>query len=178
MALMLTAVNEGRLTLADLVEKMHTNPKRIFNLPDQEDTYIEVDLEEEWRIPSAPDEEGETGPYTRCGWTPFAGRRVKGRVRRVVLRGEVAMLDGKVLATPGSGRDVSMTARGKAPKAHFAAGPTTVTSAASVFKKEPVTLPSASPSAPTLFSEFASAPRSLFGSSPERPSSLSLRFAR
>jgi hypothetical protein len=32
--------------------------------------------------------------------------RVKGAVRRVVLRGEIVYLDGKVLAKPGSGRDV------------------------------------------------------------------------
>ena len=112
MALMLTAVNEGRITIEELIEKMHTNPKRIFNLPDQEDTYIEVDLDEEWRIPGTPAEGSETGPYTRCGWTPFAGRLVKGRVKRVVLRGEIAMLDGKVYTKPGTGRDVAVT-RGK-----------------------------------------------------------------
>ncbi|MFN8386417.1 MAG: hypothetical protein U0X92_08360 [Anaerolineales bacterium] len=36
--------------------------------------------------------------FTRCGWTPFEGWQVKGRVRRVVLRGQVAFDDGKVLA--------------------------------------------------------------------------------
>ena len=40
--LFLTAVNEGKLTLDDVVARLYTNPKRIFNLPDQPNTYVEV----------------------------------------------------------------------------------------------------------------------------------------
>ena len=48
---MLTAVNDGKLTIEQLIEKMYTNPKRIFNLPDQgSDTFIEVDMERKWII--------------------------------------------------------------------------------------------------------------------------------
>ena len=43
---------------------------------------------------------------SKAQWTPFAGREVVGAVKSVVLRGEVAMVDGRVLAAPGSGRDV------------------------------------------------------------------------
>jgi len=98
--LMLTAVSQGRLTLDELIEKMYTNPKRIFGLPDQPDTYVEVDLDARWTLPSAMAE-------SRCQWNVFAGTEVRGRVQRVVLRGEVAYLDGKVYAKPGSGRNVS-----------------------------------------------------------------------
>ena len=62
---------------------------RIFGLRKQPNTYIEVDLDEEWTVPSAM-------PFSKAGWTPFAGMNVKGRVVRVVLRGEIAYLDGKV----------------------------------------------------------------------------------
>ncbi|CAN8001699.1 unnamed protein product [Ixodes hexagonus] len=102
--LMLTAVAEGRLTMeastngSALVKKMYHNPKQIFNLPVQPDTYIEVDLDEEWTIPEAP-------PYSKACWTPFAGRKVRGQVRRVVVRGEVAFVDGQVLVEPGFGQD-------------------------------------------------------------------------
>ena len=34
--------------------------------------------------------------FTKSKWTPFQGLRVKGKVRRVVLRGEVAYIDGQV----------------------------------------------------------------------------------
>lgn len=97
--LMLTAVAEGKLTMEALVKKMYHNPKQIFNLPVQPDTYIEVDLDEEWTIPEAP-------PYSKAQWTPFAGRKVRGQVRRVVVRGEVAFVDGQVLVEPGYGQDV------------------------------------------------------------------------
>ena len=73
----------------DIVEKLYTNPRRIFNLPEQQDTYIEVDLDEEWTIPKAM-------TFTKSKWTPFAGMKVKGTVRRVILRGEVAYIDGQV----------------------------------------------------------------------------------
>lgn len=99
--LMLTAVNEGRLTLADLEQKMHFNQRRIFGLPEQPDTYIEVDMDEEWIIPN-------TTKFSKAGWTPFAGMKVKGSLRRVILRGEVAYIDGKVLVRPGFGQDVRM----------------------------------------------------------------------
>ncbi len=102
--LLLTAVHEGRLTLDDVVARMHENPKRIFGLPEQEETGIEVDEDASYEIRAAES-------HTRCGWTPFEGRRVYGRVRRVVLRGQDVYRDGQVLAQPGSGRNLREVAR-------------------------------------------------------------------
>ena len=34
--------------------------------------------------------------YSKAQWTPFAGMKVNGCVRRVVLRGETVVIDGKV----------------------------------------------------------------------------------
>jgi carbamoyl-phosphate synthase/aspartate carbamoyltransferase/dihydroorotase len=94
--LMLSAVHEGRLDIQRLTELMSTNPRRIFNLPPQSDTQVEVDLEVEHEF-------SDEDLYTRCGWTPFAGTRVRGQVRRVILRGELVFENGQVLAEPGSG---------------------------------------------------------------------------
>lgn len=99
LALFLTAVNDGRLTLDDVIQRMYTNPRRIFGLPEQPNTYVEVDLDYEWTIP-------ERLPFSKSHWTPFAGKKVVGKVSRVVLRGEIAYLDGKVLAEVGTGRDL------------------------------------------------------------------------
>jgi carbamoyl-phosphate synthase/aspartate carbamoyltransferase/dihydroorotase len=52
--LLLTAVHDGRLTLDDIVLRYHTNPKRIFGLPDQPDTYVDIDPDFEWVIPERP----------------------------------------------------------------------------------------------------------------------------
>uniref|UniRef100_A0A8D0AJM1 Carbamoyl-phosphate synthetase 2, aspartate transcarbamylase, and dihydroorotase n=1 Tax=Sander lucioperca TaxID=283035 RepID=A0A8D0AJM1_SANLU len=87
--LLLTAVSDGRLTMDDIIRRLYDNPRRIFNLPVQDNTYVEVDLEQEWVIPQAMQ-------FTKSKWTPFQGLKVKGKVRRVVLRGEVAYIDGQV----------------------------------------------------------------------------------
>jgi dihydroorotase-like cyclic amidohydrolase len=97
--LWLMAVDSGRLTVDDLIAKMHTNPKRIFGLPDQPETWIEVDEKDEYEVHAADQ-------FTRCGWTPFEGWKLKGRVHKVVLRGQTAFEDGKVLAPPGYGKNV------------------------------------------------------------------------
>jgi carbamoyl-phosphate synthase/aspartate carbamoyltransferase/dihydroorotase len=96
--LLLTAVHEGRLTLDDIVARCHTNPRRIFALPEIPETWLEVDPDVVWEIRAS-----ET--HTRCAWTPFEGRKVRGQVRRLVLRGQTAFQDGQVLAAPGSGRN-------------------------------------------------------------------------
>nr|XP_033793389.1 CAD protein isoform X1 [Geotrypetes seraphini] len=97
--LLLTAVSEGRLTIDDIIKRLYENPQKIFSLPIQENTYIEVDLEQEWIIPSHMQ-------FTKSKWTPFEGMKVKGAMRRVILRGEVAYIDGQVLVPPGYGQDV------------------------------------------------------------------------
>lgn len=97
--LLLTAVREGRLTSDQLIEKMHANPRRIFNLPEQPETWVEVDEDAGYEIRAADQ-------FTRCGWTPFEGWQVKGRVRRVVLRGREAYRDGKIMAEGGYGRNL------------------------------------------------------------------------
>uniref|UniRef100_A0A2K5TQX2 Carbamoyl-phosphate synthetase 2, aspartate transcarbamylase, and dihydroorotase n=1 Tax=Macaca fascicularis TaxID=9541 RepID=A0A2K5TQX2_MACFA len=107
--LLLTAVSEGRLSLDDLLQRLHHNPRRIFHLPPQEDTYVEVDLEHEWTIPSHM-------PFSKAHWTPFEGQKVKGTIRRVVLRGEVAYIDGQVLVPPGYGQDVRKWPQGAVPQ--------------------------------------------------------------
>lgn len=106
--LLLTAVKEGRLTIKQIVEKYHDNPIKIFNLPKQEDTYIEVDLDQEWTIPSKP-------RFSKCGWTPFAERKVYGMVKRVVLRGKLVYLDGNIVGEKGYGQNLRLV---HAPQVH------------------------------------------------------------
>lgn len=101
--LMLTAVKQGRLTLERLIDLMAIQPRRIFGLPEQPDTFIEVDTEAEYVLTNEQ-------LHTKCGWSPFAGMTLTGRVERVTLRGKLVYdatgegLSEKVLAQPGSGR--------------------------------------------------------------------------
>lgn len=97
--LLWTAVTEGRLTEERLVELTHYKPKRIFHLPTQPETWVELD-------PRAQAVLSEETLHTRCHWTPFEGMRVRGQVRRVVLRGQTVFEEGRVRAEPGVGRAI------------------------------------------------------------------------
>jgi len=97
--LLLTAIDVGRLTLDNLIQKSVTNPRKIFNLPEQPETWIEVDENAEYEIKASEQ-------FTRCGWTPFEGWKVKGKVRKVVLRGKTVFEEGKILVEQGNGRNL------------------------------------------------------------------------
>ena len=58
--LWLTAVAAGRLSLDDVVSRMSANPARIFDLPPQPDTWIEVDPDHTWTVRAVE-------AFTRCG---------------------------------------------------------------------------------------------------------------
>jgi carbamoyl-phosphate synthase/aspartate carbamoyltransferase/dihydroorotase len=100
LAIMLDSVHQGKLDLDDIILRMATNPRKIFHLPEQADTYIEIDPDEEWTVKNEQ-------LFTKVQWSPFAGYRFKGRVKRVVLRGQTAYQSGEILAEPGSGKIIT-----------------------------------------------------------------------
>eukprot|EP00301_Raphidiophrys_heterophryoidea_P008886 c13202_g1_i2.p1 GENE.c13202_g1_i2~~c13202_g1_i2.p1 ORF type:complete len:1622 (-),score=491.99 c13202_g1_i2:241-5106(-) len=88
--LLLDAVHNHQLSVARLIELVHTNPSALFDLPKQHDTYIEVDLDERW-----------TG---LSGLPHLSGRSGFGRVRRVVVRDTLAAVSGTVTVDQTFGR--------------------------------------------------------------------------
>jgi dihydroorotase len=95
--LLLTAVHAGRLTLDDIIERCVTGPQRVYGIAPQPDTFVEVDVDARYALRNA-------AMHTKVGWTPFADQEVFGRVERVVLRGQPAFADGKIVAAPATGR--------------------------------------------------------------------------
>lgn len=95
--LLLTAVSEKKLTLDDVIRLCHRNPAKIFNIPTQSDTFVEAEITTPYTLNPKPF-------FTKCGWTPFLGMRVKGKVKRVFIEGEKVFDNGQVLAKPGSGK--------------------------------------------------------------------------
>lgn len=91
--LMLQAVEEGRISLKKLIDMTSENPGKIFSLPTQDKTYIEVDTTKRFKIPN-------TGLFTKCGWTPFVGMKAVGKVAKVVMRGETIFENGKFIGIP------------------------------------------------------------------------------
>lgn len=93
--LLLTAFHEGKITIDQIKKMCFENPSKIFNIPTDPETFVEVDLNSEYEIKNE-------NLYTKCGWTPFAGKKVKGKIKKVVLRGKVAFEDGKILGYSGN----------------------------------------------------------------------------
>jgi len=106
--LFLTAVNEGKLTLDKLVRITSYNPARIFGVLPRKGV-IQVGSDADLVIVDMNKEETITNEttYTRVGWTPYHGRKVKGVPVYTILRGKVVMQDGKVVGKPGEGEFVA-----------------------------------------------------------------------
>ncbi len=99
--LLLNAVAEGRLSVERVVELTHHGPARIMGLQPPDEAYVEVDPDASYVIESP-------ALFTKCGWTPFEGMTVRGRIRNVYLRGLKAYEDGKVVAPSGWGKPVTL----------------------------------------------------------------------
>lgn len=94
--LMLTAEAKGKLSRRQLIDRLHANPAKIFNIPTDESTFVNVELGE-YQIKNKD-------LHTKAGWSPFDGVKVAARVQRVTLRGKTVYTSGHILAKPGSGR--------------------------------------------------------------------------
>jgi len=88
--LMFKAVQDGKITEADVTKLLYTNPKKIFNVPDQPDTYVEIDADALWTV-------GGGGYASKCGWSPFEGWQLPGKVETVVIRGKKVVENGSVI---------------------------------------------------------------------------------
>jgi carbamoyl-phosphate synthase / aspartate carbamoyltransferase / dihydroorotase len=100
LSLLYGAVLGGRLTLDELIARMVTNPRKIFSLPEQQETWVEFDPEVRWTVRASEFN-------SRCGWTPFEGLQLQGRVRQVTLRGRPAFVEDQVVAPLGYGEDLA-----------------------------------------------------------------------
>lgn len=98
--LMVLALHEGRISEERLVELLATNAQRIFGLRPPPETWTLVEVDATWVV---RDDALRTSP----GWSPFSGMRVRGRVREVRIRGQLAFDGEEVAWVPGSGRDVT-----------------------------------------------------------------------
>jgi len=102
LSLMLGAVRDGKVTHERMIALMHTNPLRIFGIQPPMETTVDVDLDEKWEV---------TGKklHTGCGWSPFEGWQMQGRVKKVTIRAQSAYENGKILAAPGLGKHIIYT---------------------------------------------------------------------
>lgn len=93
--LLFTGVAEGRLTVEDIVARLYENPKRIFELHDQSDSSVEVEIDRPYLYQSPQ------------AWSPFNGKNVKGSVQRVTFQGKTSCLDNEITSDASKGSDMS-----------------------------------------------------------------------
>ncbi len=91
--LLFTAVAEKRISLETLVTVTNTNPRKIFSIPEQLDTYVEIDASESYVLTNQK-------VVSKCGWTPFAGMRIKGKIVSIYLRGHKIVDNEKIMIEP------------------------------------------------------------------------------
>jgi len=98
--LLCLAVEQGRISFDRLIELVALAPQRIFNLRPDANAYTLVDPDAHYVI-------DRVNLRTLCGWSPFEGMRVSGRVIGVWIRG-VHVYDGeRVLVDPGFGHNAA-----------------------------------------------------------------------
>ncbi|CAK9436981.1 uncharacterized protein LODBEIA_P14670 [Lodderomyces beijingensis] len=88
--LLLTAVNQGKLTIGDIVEKFCHNPSKIFNIPKQ-DAQVVIDLDRYFEVKPV--------------YPGLSKLRLRGAIERVSFHGETVCLDGSVLADAALGKN-------------------------------------------------------------------------
>lgn len=79
-------------------------PRKGSLMPGADADVVVLDPSEEWVV-----DPGEL--VSVAGWSPYSGRRLRGRVRRVIGRGEELFADGRLLAGPGRGQLIRPAAR-------------------------------------------------------------------
>lgn len=94
--LLLDAVASGRLDWPDVVRRYSEEPARRYGLfPRKGSLRTGADADLVLVDPEAEVVLRDEDVISKAGWTPFAGRRVRGNVARVFLRGEEVAVDGR-----------------------------------------------------------------------------------
>lgn len=104
--IMLNHINDGKLSLERFVDLVCHGPQRVFGLIGKgrlavgyEANFTIVDMKRTHVI-------DDSEMASKCGWTPYHGKKVTGWPVQTILRGKTVMQDGQVLEAP-AGRMVS-----------------------------------------------------------------------
>ena len=102
--LLLTQVDKGRLTMAELVQLTSKKPAEIFHLSARgtlsEGCYADlvvVDVKREYKIDASRF-------HSKAKFSPFNGWKVKGKPVKTFVNGSLVMDDGEIVAKPGTGQ--------------------------------------------------------------------------
>ena len=99
LSMMFNEMNKGTITIQQLVRLMASGPAHVLGIQHRKGSIsvgkdadlVVVDPDSEWTITNEQQK-------TKCGWTPFDGRKIRGRPVLTVLRGEVVARNGELVA--------------------------------------------------------------------------------
>lgn len=104
--LLLTQINEGHLTIGDLVRVTSKRPAEVFNLKAKGSVgqgfsadLVVVDLKQEYKIDASRF-------YSKAKHSPFDGWKVKGKPVKTFVNGRLVMDECEVVTKPGTGQIV------------------------------------------------------------------------
>jgi dihydroorotase-like cyclic amidohydrolase len=105
LSLLLDASSRGKLSLERVVELVSEFPARLYGLaerkgrldPGADADLVLVDLSAERTLE-------DRNVVSKTGWTPYAGRRLRGRIVKTFSRGRLVAEAGKPVGEPGWGR--------------------------------------------------------------------------
>ena len=97
---MLNHVNEGRLSLNQLINLLCENPVRIFGI--QNKGFIKKDYDADFTIIDMEKiiEIKNENIQSKCGWSPFNGYKFKGTPVATIVNGIIKMKDGNIIGEP------------------------------------------------------------------------------
>lgn len=105
-ALMLDAASKRRISYGRISQLMCANPARIFGIKERgvlkEGNFADItiaDPKEKWAVKADSFE-------SKCGWSPYEGMELKGRVKITLANGKIAFEDGQVIARQGSAKEL------------------------------------------------------------------------
>jgi dihydroorotase-like cyclic amidohydrolase len=102
--LMLNEVNRGRLSINQLIQLTVEKPSEVFHLRNRgslnngcvADLSV-IDLKREHKIDASRF-------HSKARFSPFDGWKVKGKVMKTFVNGQLVMDEGEIVAKPGTGR--------------------------------------------------------------------------
>ena len=98
--IMLNHVNDGKLSLRQLINFVCENPVKIFGIKNK--GFIKKDFDADLTIVDMNKvvEIKNENIESKCGWTPFHGYKLKGNPVITIINGKIKMNDGKILGNP------------------------------------------------------------------------------
>ena len=99
--IMLDHVNRNRLTINQLVSFVCENPVKIFNINNK--GYIKKGFDADLTIVDMNKVEkiDNSNIASKCQWTPFHGKEIKGFPVITIVNGEIKMKNGEIMGKPG-----------------------------------------------------------------------------